>query len=180
MRVFVPKDAAAIALGADDVAAAVRETAGARGIALDIVRNGSRGMFWLEPMIEAETPQGRIAYGPVEAAHVPGLFDAGFLTGGEHALRVGQPEEHPFLKRQTRLAFERCGITDPLCLNDYRAYKGFEGLKRAIADRASRDDRGRDPLRPARPRRRWLPDRHQVADRRRDERAPEIHRLQRR
>ena len=132
MRVFVPIDAAALALGAEEVAAAVQETAEARGIAVDIVRNGSRGMFWLEPMIEAETPQGRIAHGPVEAGDVPSLFDAGFLDGGSHPLRIGKPEEHPFLKRQTRLVFERCGITDPLCLQDYQAYKGFEGLRRAI------------------------------------------------
>ena len=133
MRVFVPIDAAALALGADEVAAAVQKTAEARGIAVDIVRNGSRGMFWLEPMIEAETPQGRIAYGPVEAGDVPGLFDAGFLDGSDHPKRIGKPEEHPFLKRQTRLVFERCGVTDPLCLQDYQAYKGFEGLRRAIA-----------------------------------------------
>ena len=132
MRVFVPIDAAALALGADEVAAAVHETAEARGIAADIVRNGSRGMFWLEPMVEVETPQGRIAYGPIAASDVPGLFDAGFLQGGSHSLRIGKPEEHPFLKRQTRLVFERCGITDPLCLKDYQAYKGFEGLRRAI------------------------------------------------
>jgi formate dehydrogenase iron-sulfur subunit len=132
MRIFVPRDAASIALGADEVAAAIEEYANARGLAVEIVRNGSRGMFWLEPMIEAATPQGRIAYGPVEAADVPGLFEAGFLEGGEHRLRIGRPEEHPFLKRQTRLVFERCGVTDPLCLNDYQAYKGFEGLRRAI------------------------------------------------
>ena len=132
MRVFVPTDAAALALGADEVAAAVQETAEARGIAAGIVRNGSRGMFWLEPMVEVETPQGRIAYGPIEASEVPSLFDAGFLQGGSHPLRIGKPEEHPFLKRQTRLVFERCGITDPLCLKDYQAYKGFEGLRRAI------------------------------------------------
>ena len=85
MRVFVPIDAAALALGADEVAAAVQETAEARGIAVEIVRNGSRGMFWLEPMVEVETPQGRIAYGPIEASDVPGLFDAGFVEGGPHS-----------------------------------------------------------------------------------------------
>ena len=83
-------------------------------------------------MVEVETPQGRIAYGPIEASDVPGLFDTGFVEGGPHPLRIGKPEEHPFLKRQTRLVFERCGITDPLCLKDYQAFKGFEGLRRAI------------------------------------------------
>ena len=133
MKVFVPKDAAALALGADEVAAAVEATAHARGMAVEIVRNGSRGMFWLEPMIEAETPHGRIAYGPVEAADIPGLFDAGFLMGAEHPLRIGRPEDHPFLKRQTRLVFARCGITDPLSMEEYRAHGGLKGLERAIS-----------------------------------------------
>ena len=132
MKVFVPIDAASLALGAEEVAAAIHETAERRGIPVELIRNGSRGMFWLEPMIEAETKDGRIAYGPVEASDVPGLFDARFFEGGPHPLRIGKPEDQPFLKRQTRLVFERCGITDPLCLKDYQAYKGFEGLRRAI------------------------------------------------
>ena len=97
------------------------------------MRNGSRGMVWLEPLVEVETPAGRIAYGPVDREDVTGLFEAGFLEGADHPLRIGRPEDHPFLKRQTRLAFARCGITDPLSLDDYRAYGGFKGLERAIA-----------------------------------------------
>ena len=96
-RVFVPKDVVALALGADRVARKISELAGARGAAVSIVRNGSRGMFFLEPMIEVETAAGRIAYGPVSAADVASLFDAGFLNGGAHPLRIGKPEEHPFL-----------------------------------------------------------------------------------
>jgi formate dehydrogenase iron-sulfur subunit len=133
MKVFVPGDAAAVAVGADDVAAAILRTAQERGLDIEIVRNGSRGMLWLEPMVEAETREGRIAYGPVEVRDVPGLFDAGFLQGGAHRLRIGKPEEHPFLKRQTRLAFARCGIIDPLSLDEYRAHGGLKGLERAIA-----------------------------------------------
>ena len=133
MRIFVPGDAAAVAVGADEVAQAIWDAARRRGVAVEIVRNGSRGMFWLEPMVEVETPGGRIAYGPVDRADVPGLFEAGFLGGGAHSLRIGRPEEHPFLKRQTRLAFARCGITDPLSLDDYRAHGGLMGLERAIA-----------------------------------------------
>ena len=133
MRIFVPGDAAAVAVGADEVAQAIWDAARRRGVAVEIVRNGSRGMFWLEPMVEVETPGGRIAYGPVDRADVPGLFEAGFLGGGAHSLRIGRPEEHPFLKRQTRLAFARCGITDPLSLDDYRAHGGLFGLERAIA-----------------------------------------------
>ena len=44
----------------------------------------------------------------MDADGVAGLFDAGFLDGAPHPLRIGRPEEHPFLKRQTRLAFARC------------------------------------------------------------------------
>jgi formate dehydrogenase iron-sulfur subunit len=98
-----------------------------------IIRTGSRGLYWLEPMIEIETEEGRIAYGPVTAADVAGLLDSGFLTGGEHPLRLGRPEDIPFLKRQIRLTFARCGIVDPLSLADYRAHGGYLGLERALA-----------------------------------------------
>jgi formate dehydrogenase iron-sulfur subunit len=133
MRIFVPGDAAAGAVGADAVAAAIRHEAQRRGFDVGIVRNGSRGMLWLEPMVEVETLSGRVAYGPVDAESVPSLFEAGFLHGTGHPLHIGAPEEHPFLKRQTRLAFARCGITDPLSIDDYRAHGGLKGLERAIA-----------------------------------------------
>lgn len=133
MRIFVPCDAAAVAVGADAVAEAIGKVARLNKVEIEVVRTGSRGMFWLEPMVEAETPDGRIAYGPVEPADVPGLFEFGFLDGAEHPLRIGRPEDHPFLKRQTRLTFARCGITDPLSVEDYRAHGGFKGLERAIA-----------------------------------------------
>ena len=133
MRIFVPGDAAAVAVGADAVAAAIQQEARLRRITVEIVRNGSRGMVWLEPLVEVETLAGRVAYGPVDAADVPGLFDAGFLQGAGHPLRLGAPEEHPFLKKQTRLAFARCGVTDPLSIDDYHAHGGIKGLERAIA-----------------------------------------------
>jgi formate dehydrogenase iron-sulfur subunit len=89
-------------------------------------------MFFLEPLIEVETAQGRIGYGPVSASRVASLFDAGLLTGGAHSLRIGKPEEHPFLAGQTRLTFARCGIVDPLSLSDYAAHDGWKGLTRAL------------------------------------------------
>jgi formate dehydrogenase iron-sulfur subunit len=122
----------ALALGADRLVKKIKELASARGEAVSIVRNGSRGMFFLEPMIEVETAQGRIAYGPVTAANLPSLFDAGFLKGGAHKLRIGKPEDHPYLAKQTRLTFARCGITDPVSIEDYEAHGGWKGLKRAI------------------------------------------------
>jgi formate dehydrogenase iron-sulfur subunit len=125
-RLYIPKDSAAIAVGADEVAGAFT----AHGI--QPIRTGSRGLYWLEPMIEVETPEGRIAYGPVAAEDVEGLIAADVMEGGDHTLRLGRPDEIPFLKRQTRLTFARCGIVDPLSLDDYRAHAGYKGLERAL------------------------------------------------
>ncbi len=129
MKIYVPRDAAAKALGADEVAAAVKAEAARRGMDVTIVRNGSRGMVWLEPLVEVEGAAGRIAFGPVEAADVAGLFDAGF---GAHRLALGLTEEIPFFKSQTRLTFQRCGVIDPLSLGDYEAHGGLVGLRRAL------------------------------------------------
>jgi formate dehydrogenase iron-sulfur subunit len=126
-RLYIPRDAAALALGADAVAAFLSQAAD-----VEIVRTGSRGLFWLEPMVEVATAAGRIAYGPVSLADVPGLIEADMLTGGAHKLRLGRPEEIPWLARQTRLTFARCGIVDPLSLDDYRAHDGLKGLARAL------------------------------------------------
>lgn len=132
VTIYVPCDAAALALGADQVAKAITAEAKKRGEDIRLVRNGSRGMVWLEPLVEVETAQGRVAYGPVAASDVASLFDSGFLAGGTHALALGVTEEIPFLKKQTRLTFARCGLTDPLSLDDYRAYDGLKGLQNAI------------------------------------------------
>lgn len=131
--IFVPRDSTALALGADDVARAIEQEAASRGADVRIVRNGSRGLFWLEPLVEVQTAAGRVAYGPVSASDVPGLFEAGFLTGGAHALAHGLTDEIPFLKKQERLTFARVGITDPLSLDDYIAHEGYAGLTRALA-----------------------------------------------
>ena len=132
-RVWVPRDALAVACGADQVVAALREGAAQLGRPIEVVRNGSRGMAWLEPLVEVETAEGRIGYGPVAPEDVASLLAAGLLDGAEHPLRIGRPEATPFLARQTRLVFARCGITDPLSLGDYAAHDGWRGLERAIA-----------------------------------------------
>ncbi|WP_439271701.1 formate dehydrogenase beta subunit [Pseudochrobactrum sp. HB0163] len=133
VKIYVPCDAAALALGADEVAAALAQEAVRRGEDIRLVRNGSRGMIWLEPLVEVETDQGRVAYGPVDVSDVTSLFDSGFLQGAAHPLCQGLTEEIPFLKKQTRLTFARCGVTDPLSLEDYRAHDGLKGLQKAIA-----------------------------------------------
>jgi formate dehydrogenase iron-sulfur subunit len=131
--VFVPCDSSAVSVGADEVARRIADEARSRKADVKIVRNGSRGMFWLEPMVEVATAAGRIAYGPVGERDVKGLFDSSFLEGGAHALRVGKPEDHPYLKKQTRVTFARAGITDPVSLEEYVANGGYRGLKKALA-----------------------------------------------
>ncbi|UDL94206.1 NADH-quinone oxidoreductase subunit NuoF [Lichenihabitans sp. PAMC28606] len=130
---YIPTDAAALAVGADEVAAAFQAEISRRGVDVQIVRTGSRGLFWLEPMIEINQDGGRIAYGPVEPDDVAGLLDAGLMLGGDHRLRLGPPDEIPYLKAQTRLTFARCGLVDPVSVADYRAHGGYAGLDRALA-----------------------------------------------
>jgi formate dehydrogenase iron-sulfur subunit len=131
--VFVPRDASALSLGADATAAAIAATAAARGESVRVVRNSSRGMFWLEPFVEVETAAGRLGYGPVKPSDVPSLFEAGFLRGGAHRLAHGKVDAIPFLARQERLTFARAGLTDPLSLADYEAHGGLRGARRALA-----------------------------------------------
>ena len=132
VRVFVPRDTAARSLGADAVARAIEETAVERGESIELVRNGSRGLYWLEPLVEVEVDGIRHAYGPVAAAGVPGLFRAGFLAAGEHPAGLGPTEAIPYLAEQSRLTFARVGITDPLSLEDYRTHGGYEALAKAV------------------------------------------------
>jgi formate dehydrogenase iron-sulfur subunit len=132
VTVFIPRDAAALALGGEAVAKAVAEQVQRRGLDVRVVRNGSRGLLWLEPLLEVATDGGRVAYGPVSAADVAELFDAGFLSGGAHRLALGLTDEIPFLKSQQRLTFARVGIVDPLDIADYVAHGGYAGLQRAF------------------------------------------------
>ncbi|HNA82568.1 MAG TPA: NADH-ubiquinone oxidoreductase-F iron-sulfur binding region domain-containing protein [Thiobacillaceae bacterium] len=132
-RVFISRDAGARSVGSDRVADAVTAEARRRGIDLSLVRNGSRGLYWLEPLVEVDVAGIRHAYGPVTPEAVPGLFDAGWLEGGAHPLALGPTAELPYLKNQARLVFARMGITDPLSLDDYRAHGGLAGLDRALS-----------------------------------------------
>ena len=131
VRVYIPADAAAKSVGADAVANAVRDEVARRGIAVEIIRTGSRGLLWLEPMIEVATPRGRVAYGPVRVGDIAGLFDAGFLHGSDHALSLGATDDIPYLRTQKRLTFARVGVNDPLSFEDYVATGGMKGLERA-------------------------------------------------
>ena len=131
--VWVPKDSAAVSAGANEIATGIELIARARGLDVSVKRNGSRGAFYLEPLVEVETAQGRVAYGPVGANDVESLFDAGFLTGGAHRLAHGLTDEIPYLKNQERLTFARAGLADPLDLDGYEANGGLAGLRKALA-----------------------------------------------
>ncbi|MFZ4704339.1 MAG: formate dehydrogenase, partial [Candidatus Methylumidiphilus sp.] len=132
IKVFVPMDSSALSLGAEKTAKVVIAEAAKRGMDITLVRNGSRGLFWLEPLVEVETPKGRVAFGPVTPKDVPSLFDADFLNGGSHALSQGLTEEIEYLKKQERLTNARVGITDPVSLEDYLAHDGYKGLTNAL------------------------------------------------
>lgn len=128
IRVFVPRETSANSLGADDVAQRIHDQCAD----VDIVRNGSWGMCWLEPLVEVEVAGERVAYGPVTIDDVDELLKVDFLHGGDHALRLGNVADIPYLKNQDRWTFRRCGLTDPVSIDDYRANGGFDGFLAAV------------------------------------------------
>jgi len=135
LKIFVPLDAAARGVGADETAREIAAEAKRRQLDIELVRNGSRGLLWLEPLVEVEVDGRRYAYGPVAAEDVAGLFAAGFTLGGAaqpHPRAHGPTEEIPYLKQQQRLTFARVGITDPRSISDYLAHEGYRGLKSAL------------------------------------------------
>ena len=131
--VYVPRDSSARSVGADQVAAAIELEAARLGTPVEVVRNGSRGMMWLEPLVEVVSARGRVAYGPVTPDDVAGLFAAGFLDGDTHELGHGVTEQIPWLAEQDRLTFSRVGVIDPLSTDDYLSQGGLFALRRALA-----------------------------------------------
>ena len=132
-KIYIPRDSSAISLGANDVFNEILKESKERNLDVSIIRNGSRGIFWLEPMIEVETPKGRVAYGPISLLDVAGLFDQEFYLGKKHSLFLGLTEEISWLKNQERLTYARVGITDPVDIDDYEKHDGFRGLKKSIS-----------------------------------------------
>ncbi|MFK8402873.1 formate dehydrogenase beta subunit [Pseudomonas sp. BGr12] len=132
LKLFVPCDSVARAVGADEVTDALVAEAERRQLPLDIQRTSSRGLYWLEPLLELESDAGRLGFGPLTVDDVPALLDALGGDPASHPLALGLVEELPYLKSQQRLLFARAGITRPLSLDDYCAHGGFAGLARAI------------------------------------------------
>ncbi len=133
VTVYVPRDSSARAVGADEVAVALTAEGTRRGDDIRIIRNGSRGMLWLEPFVEVDVDGTRVGYGPVQPGDVAELLDAGLLTGADHALKHGPVDEISWLTRQDRLMYARMGVIDPLDLADYQAHGGLVGLRKAVA-----------------------------------------------
>ena len=130
-RVYVSGDSGAISVGADGVAGAIAAHCALSGLDVTVIRNGSRGAYWLEPLVEIDTPEGRIGFANVQASQVPALF-ASRLPEAGHPACLGLVDALPWFAAQRRLTFRRAGLTDPLSLDDYRRHGGLEGLERAL------------------------------------------------
>ncbi|MGL5810992.1 MAG: NADH-ubiquinone oxidoreductase-F iron-sulfur binding region domain-containing protein [Nocardioides sp.] len=123
---YVPGDAAAVSVGADEVAAAFAAQPGTT-----VIRNGSRGMLWAEPLVELVTDAGRVGYANVTVADANAVS-----TRGWDAVRtrsIGIVDRHPWLIGQTRVSTARVGIVDPASISDYADHGGWAGLRRALA-----------------------------------------------
>ena len=131
VKIFLSRDSAALSVGADAVAKAILMEAERRGRAVTLIRTGSRGLLWLEPLAEIQAGPNRIAYGPIDPSDVSSLFDADWLRGRSHALGLGPLESVPYFANQERLGFARSGLSDPLDLQSYEQHGGLAGLREA-------------------------------------------------
>jgi formate dehydrogenase iron-sulfur subunit len=132
-KLYVPRDSSAVAMGADLVADKISQVSTATKADVEIVRNGSRGMMWMEPLLEIETASGRMGYANVTVDDVENFALNGFSESSLAGKGIGLVGEHPYLKNQERLCFARNGITDPTSIDDYIAHDGFKGLEAALA-----------------------------------------------
>ena len=135
-KIYVPRETAAVSIGADEVALAIARVAKKTGVDVELIRNGSWGATWLEPLVEVEVDGVRIAYGNVTSDDVAGMFAADLIKGGEHERRLGPTTEIPYLINQDRWTFWRCGLIDPLSIADFEQHQGFAALSKAFADGA--------------------------------------------
>jgi len=133
-KIYVPRETAAVSVGADEVALAIAQVAKKNGVDIELIRNGSWGATWLEPLLEVEVDGTRIAYGSVSAADIASMFDADLLSGGKHERRLGPTDEIPYLMNQDRWTFWRCGRINPLSIEDFELHQGFKALKKAFFD----------------------------------------------
>ena len=124
MRIYIPGDSAAQSVGADLVAVAIAAEAAKRNLDIQIIRNGTRGALWLEPLVEVELGGKRIGYPNVTSDSAAAVLD------GTHE-SIGEVEKFDWLASQDRITYKRVGIIDPLSIADYEAHGGFVGLTKA-------------------------------------------------
>jgi formate dehydrogenase iron-sulfur subunit len=117
MRLYVANDTSSQAAGSDRLAQHLAAVPG-----VDVVRTSSRGAFFLEPMVERDSPDGRLIWCHVTPDQIPSIL-AG--TGGQRL------HEIPFLHHQQRITFANFGETEPLSLDLYRACDGWVGWQAA-------------------------------------------------
>ncbi len=137
VKIYVPQDTAAMSMGSNEIAKKINVLAKKQKKDIVIIRNGSWGMSWLEPLIEVQIGKKRIAYGPVTEDDVQNLFDSDFLNGSKHPLRLGETKNIPYLKNQQRWTFRKCGLVNPLCIDSYIENNGYKGLKKALNNQTS-------------------------------------------
>jgi len=135
-KIYVPRETSAVSVGADEVALEIAREAKRTNASIQLIRNGSWGATWLEPLVEVEVDGSRIAYGNVAKDDVAGLFESGLAEGGKHAQRLGPITEIDYLISQDRWTFWRCGLVNPLSLEDFRLHQGFNALEKALAEGA--------------------------------------------
>jgi formate dehydrogenase iron-sulfur subunit len=137
ITIYVPRDSAALAVGAERVAERIAQEAAIRGVSFGMVRNGSRGLFWLEPMVEVQPPPRAASPTGRWTRRRGRLLTRVFPVGGSARAAAGPHRRDSVSEKQERLTFARMGVTDPLSLADYQAHEGYAGLRRALALQAT-------------------------------------------
>ncbi len=118
-RLYLSNDTSSRAAGAERLAEHLRTRAD-----VQLIHTSSRGAFFLEPMIERDSPTGRVAWCHVALDDLPNIIMG---TGGMPVDAI------PYLAKQTRATFANFGITEPLALDEYQSRGGFKGLEAALA-----------------------------------------------
>jgi formate dehydrogenase iron-sulfur subunit len=126
MIIYIPCDSSSISVGAENIKNIISDHLPEA----KIKRTGSYGLYWLEPMIEVEKDNRRIAYGPLDNNSIIELIKCDFSE--QHSLCLGPTHSIDKLKLQNRLTFKNCGIIDPLSLDDYKKQGGLQGLEKAL------------------------------------------------
>ena len=107
--VFVPQDTTALALGSDGIASLLTQLSKSRGLDLNLTRNGSRGMFWLEPLLEVDLEGIRVGFGPMTLSDVPSVLIALESNTNEvsdinHPLFLGPVENIEYFRTAGRIS----------------------------------------------------------------------------